>query len=108
MDTVEAWMVEQARKRATDDLAFPQSVIEQLASEWHNNPPVTAVTYEPDNPLAEFLDKVEGPAMIGLDPVIYPACVVCSQAWMMRRTRGTWAWAPDCAHKNAHCKLVRA
>ena len=105
MDAVEQWLRAMA---ADEEILSSRLVIEDLANEWHVNPAVTQVTYTEPNPLAEFLDKVEGPAMIGLDPVIYPACAVCSTPWMMRRTKGTWAWSSDCAHKQAACKLVRA
>jgi hypothetical protein len=58
--------------------------------------------------LASFLRTVDSPTLIGLDPVIYPACVTCGAAWMLRRHRGgTWAWSPDCRHTKASCKLVR-
>ena len=58
--------------------------------------------------MAQFLKEVDGPTMIGFEPTVWPACAQCSQAWMLRRHRGVWAWHPDCAHKTATCKLVQA
>jgi hypothetical protein len=94
MDAVEQWLRDHGHTTAADD--------------WLDDPGMVTVQYEPDNPLHDFLDKIDGPAMIGLDPVIYPACTRCSQAWKLTRSRGVWSWSPDCAHKTATCKLVKA
>lgn len=91
MDPVEQWLRDKAERNTLMNVS-------ELADEWADR----------TKPLEDFLATVEGPVMIGLDPVVYPACTRCGQAWQMRRTKGVWAWFPDCSHKSATCKLVKA
>ena len=110
MDAVEQWLIDRASDLDSDGKVSGRrfDTCMSLANEWREKPGVTTVTYEADDPLAEFLDKIDGPVMIGLDPVIYPACTTCSWAWKLTRRRGVWSWSPDCSHKTASCKLVHA
>lgn len=108
MDAVEKWLVDQATE-VVGDTNMPRTQFDicmALASKWHDDSPIEVVVAA--DPLAEFLARVEGPTMIGLDPVVYPACVRCSQAWKLTRSKGVWAWSPDCNHKSVTCKLVHA
>ena len=105
MDAVEQWLRDRATGSASEEA---HDVITELADTWADRPPVALLPYQGDrSPLEDFLEKVDGPVMIGLDPVIYPACTTCGWAWMMRRVKGVWAWYPDCKHKRAACKLVK-
>jgi hypothetical protein len=111
MDAVEQWLRDRSNDVKGDSANMPRTwrdVCMGLADEWLDNPGMVTVQYDTPSPMADFLDQIDGPAMIGLDPVIYPACTRCSQAWKLTRARGVWSWSPDCTHKTASCKLVHA
>jgi hypothetical protein len=117
MDVVEEWLRDKASDPAPDDdpgadpsmVNLARNILNALADEWHDKPPVALLPYlgGQDTALNEFLASVDGPTMIGFDPTIYPTCVRCHQAWMLRRVKGVWAWYPDCAHKTAGLKLIQ-